>query len=61
MNDLSGRIDKDAATINFFEWMFLRQCAVAWSVGSGMQLTITKDELLDIGMKVMPHFSAYEG
>jgi len=41
--------------------MFLRQCAVAWSVGSGMQLTITKDELLDIGMKVMPHFSAYEG
>ena len=26
-----------------------------------MQLTITKDELLDIGLKVMPHYSAYEG
>lgn len=61
LNDVSGRPDKEAATINFFEWMFIRQCAVAWSVGSGMQDSISKNELLDIGMKVMPHFSAYEG
>lgn len=24
INDVSGRIDKDAGTINFFEWMFVR-------------------------------------
>lgn len=61
MNDVSGRIDKEANTINFFEWMFIRQCAVAWSIGSGRKETITKDELLDIGMKVMPHFTSFEG
>lgn len=61
LNDVSGRIDKVAGSVNFFEWMFIRQCAVAWSVSSGRQDTITRDELLDIGMKVMPHFNAYEG
>lgn len=61
LNDVSGRIDKVAGSVNFFEWMFIRQCAVAWSIASGRQDTITKDELLDIGMKVMPHFNAYEG
>jgi hypothetical protein len=61
LNDISGRADKEDATINFFEWMFIRQCAVAWSVASGQQVSISKTELLDIGMKVMPHFSAYEG
>jgi len=30
-------------------------------VASGRQDVITKDELLDIGMKVIPHYSAYEG
>lgn len=61
LNDMSGRVDKEAATINFFEWMFIRQCAVAWSVAAGKLISITRDELLDIGMKVMPHFNAYEG
>ena len=61
LNDVSGRIDKEASSINFFEWMFIRQCAVAWSVSSGRLDSITRDELLDIGMKVMPHFNAYEG
>jgi len=26
-----------------------------------MRTTITKDELLDIGLRVYPHFTAYEG
>jgi len=24
VNDISGRIDKESGTINFFEWMFVR-------------------------------------
>lgn len=61
MNDVSGRIKNDEASINFFEWMFVRQCAVAWSIGAGHKMSITKEELLDIGMHVMPHFTSFEG
>lgn len=35
--------------------------AVAWSISSGEKLTITKEELLDMAFKVVPHFSSYEG
>lgn len=24
LNDMSGRVDKEAPTINFYEWMFIR-------------------------------------
>jgi len=61
MNDVSGKVTANDNGLNFFEWMFIRQCGVAWSIGAGRKLTITKEELLDIGMKVMPHFTSYEG
>jgi len=41
--------------------MFLRSTADAWTISAGNKDHIQKDQLLDIGMKVMPHFSAYEG
>jgi hypothetical protein len=34
---------------------------VSWQIASGNKDTITKDELLDVAEKVMPHFTAYEG
>jgi hypothetical protein len=61
LNDVSGKVTAEANSLNFFEWMFVRQCAVAWSIGSGRKNSITKEELLDIGMKVMPHFTSFEG
>jgi len=38
----------------------LRSVGVAWHIGSGNKMTITKDELLDISQKVLPHFTAYD-
>jgi len=36
VNDLSRRPAVDGVdSINFYEWMFLRQMAVAWSISSG--------------------------
>lgn len=62
VNDMSRRRRKDDAdSINFYEWLFVRSVAVAWTVASGQKDSITRDELLDIGLKVMPHFSSYEG
>jgi hypothetical protein len=55
MNDMSRRrkvegVDK----LNFYEWMFLRSVSVAWTIATGEKSSITRDELLDVGMKVMP-------
>lgn len=61
INDMGNRHDKNKDKINFYEWLFIRQVADAWSISSGMKSSITKDELLDIGMKVIHHFNAYEG
>ena len=61
LNDVSGRPDKKGASVNFYEWLFIRICGDAWSISSGSLTSITKEELFDIGMKVMPHYSAYEG
>lgn len=60
INDVSGRHDKIVG-LNFYEWTFVRSVAVAWGVSSGYRLNITRDELLNIGTKVLVHFTAYEG
>jgi len=41
--------------------MFLRSVATAWTIGSGERKSIGKQELLDIALKVMPHFTSFEG
>jgi len=41
--------------------MVLRSVAVAWSVSVGSRSQITKQELFDVALKVIPHISAYEG
>lgn len=41
--------------------MFIRAVANAWNVGAGKRTVISKSELLDIALRVIPHFSAYEG
>lgn len=61
INDVSGRYGEKGKRVNFYEWLFIRNCAVAWSLSSGMKDSITRDELLDIGLKVIPHYTAYEG
>ena len=53
INDVSGRHDQIIG-LNFYEWLFLRSVAAAWTIGSGYQLNITRDELLNIGFKVIP-------
>lgn len=60
MNDLSGSITDDQS-LNLFEYVFLRAVADAWTLSAGNEDTITKDQLLDVGLKFMPHLSAYEG
>jgi hypothetical protein len=55
MNDISRRRPVDGvATLNFYEWMFLRSVAVAWSISSGEKESINREELLDVAIKVMP-------
>lgn len=62
LNDISGRKNKpEEDYINFHEFVLLRATATAWTIASGMRTTITREELLDIGLKVFPHFNAYEG
>lgn len=63
INDLSRRYvpEGEEDALNFYEWMFLRQVCVAWTISAGNRKSINRDELLDIALKVMPHFSAYEG
>lgn len=60
VNDISARHTKDAY-INFKEYVQIRATATAWCVASGMRDSITREELLDIGLKVYPHFNPYEG
>jgi hypothetical protein len=61
VNDLSGRHPEKDDGLNLYEWTFLRSVGVSWQIASGNKDTITKDELLDVAEKVMPHFTAYEG
>ena len=56
MNDISGSNEEDQS-LNLYEWMFLRSCADAWTLSAGNKDSIQKDQLLDIGMKVMPQYS----
>jgi len=39
--------------LNFFEWMFIRRCGVAWGQSNSRQMFVTKNELLDMGMIIM--------
>ena len=52
-NDLSGRPNKDNK-LNFSEWLFVRVVAVSWGIASGYHQVITRDELLDIALKIFP-------
>lgn len=54
VNDISGSNDLENKSLNLYEWIFVRSVAVAWQIAAGNKEYITKDELLDIGMKVMP-------
>lgn len=60
MNDLSGS-NSDDQSLNLFEYVFLRATADAWTLSAGNEEFIQRDQLLDIGLKFMPHMSAYEG
>jgi hypothetical protein len=63
LNDVSGKHGKteEGDYLNFHEFVVVRATATAWCVASGMRDSITREELLDIGLKVFPHFNAYEG
>lgn len=47
--------------MNFHEYVVLRSVAVAWGVSAGKRVSITREELLDIGLKVFPHTNLYQG
>lgn len=32
VSDMSGRQDMKVKSVNFFEWMFVRRCAIAWGI-----------------------------
>jgi len=59
VNDVSSR--HDGTYVNFKEFVTIRATATAWCIASGMRETITREELLDIGLKVYPHYNPYEG
>ena len=55
INDISGRYDDKG--LNFFEWMFVKRCAIGWGMTNGRQTTITKTELFDAALVIMlPYF-----
>ena len=54
LNDVSSRHGKPTDYLNFHEYVVVRATATAWCVASGMRDSITKEELLDIGLKVFP-------
>ena len=41
---------KDKVRLNFFEWLFLRRCCVAWNFANGAERNITKSEIFNIGL-----------
>ena len=54
-NDMSGRYGTlSGEKLNFAEWLFVRIVSVAWGIGSGSREKITRSELLDIAMKIIP-------
>ena len=56
VNDMSrGHVKKGHVDfLNFYEWLFLRTVCISWTIGSGSLDSITRNELLDIALKVMP-------
>ena len=54
VNDISGRYGTTGIELNFAEWLFVRIVSIAWGIASGSRLRITRTELLDIGMKIIP-------
>lgn len=61
VNDLSGRHGTTADWLDFHEYVVVRSTLTAWAISSGMRDSIGKEELLDVALKVYPHFNAYEG
>lgn len=59
VNDVSGRYDKENLVVNFYEWLLIRQVAVAWSVSCGEKTRITRDEVFDMAFHVMPQYKFY--
>jgi len=57
---MSRRHGLDGDNINFYEWMFVRTVAVAWSISTGERSAINREELIDIALKVTPSFTTYE-
>ena len=55
LNDISGDPNHEVLSVNFYEWLFIRQCASAWTVAAGSVDSITKNELIDIAKKITPH------
>ena len=53
VNDISGRDDRDSPSLNFFEWMFVRRCGIAWGIANSRQITINKVETLDAALIIM--------
>jgi hypothetical protein len=53
VNDISGRQDLKDGGLNFFEYMFIRRCGIAWGISNNQQISITKTELFDIALIIM--------
>lgn len=54
VNDISGRRGLTEDWLNFHEYVVVRSTLTAWAVASGMRDTISKEELLDVALKVFP-------
>lgn len=60
VNDISGRNGDTKDKLNFAEWLFVRVVSVSWGISAGQRITITRDELLDIGLKIFPSLTTYD-
>ena len=54
INDMSRRHGTKSDHLNFYEWLFIRAVSVAWSTATHDNESITREELLNIGINAMP-------
>lgn len=60
MRDISSHKLKGTMHLNFFEWLFLRECAVAFNFSNNGENEISKPQIFDIGQKILTKYTFYD-
>ncbi len=49
IHNMASHFFKGEIKLNFFEWLYLRRCCIAWNFANNAELNITKSELFNVG------------